>query len=201
MEEFKRKLDELGAIIGDGIAYFTAWFELTPDNDEKAHALNRYRGFFTTAHNALLWMALIQLDKVFGRDKRTVSMRNLLTQLKEGRTLVPELTDDNLVAIEKTLGENEEVLKRLKRLRNQRLAHHDSTVVGDTAVLIGEIKKLIEDIKGMYNDICRGHNRESLLFESIVRDAECHTGQVVQLVMDERKRVSHRFDNLRGDQP
>lgn len=189
MEEFKRKLDELGTIIGDGIAYFAAWFGLATDNDETAHALNRYVGLFRPAGNALLWMALIQFYKVFDSDKRTVSLRNLLTQLKEDRALVPKLTDGDLLDIEKKLGESEEVLERLKRFRDQRLAHHDSTVTGETTVLIGEINKLIDDIKEMYNAICRGRNRESTAFESIARDAERHTGQVVQLVVDESERV------------
>ena len=195
MEEFKRKLDELGTIIGDGIAYFAAWFGLATDNDETAHALKRYDGFFVAAGNALLWMALIQLNKVFDSDKRTVSMRNLLTQLKEDRALVPELTDDNLLVIEEKLDGSEEVWERLKRFRDQRLAHHDSTVTGDTAVLIGEINKLIDDIKEMYNAICRGHNRECTAFESIARDAERHTGQVVQLVVDEKDRVARPYQD------
>ena len=79
-QEFKRQLDELGKVISDGIAYFSAWRGLMVEDEDSAQALNRYRGLFLTARVALLKMTLIQFAKVFDRDRRTVSLRNLLAE-------------------------------------------------------------------------------------------------------------------------
>ena len=58
-KEFTRRLDELRSIISESIAYFVAWRELLVEDDESAHALNRYRGLFLPARGALLWMAFM----------------------------------------------------------------------------------------------------------------------------------------------
>ncbi len=62
-----------------------------------AHALNRYRGLFLPARNALLWMTFMQFAKVFDRDPRTVSLRNLLTAAEKDRErLTPYATEEDL---------------------------------------------------------------------------------------------------------
>jgi len=52
------------------------------EDDEADHALNRYRGFFLPARDALLWMTFMQLSKIFERDYRTVSISVLLDTAK-----------------------------------------------------------------------------------------------------------------------
>ena len=134
-QEFKRQLDELCKVISDGIAYFSAWRGLMVEDEDSAHALNRYRGLFLPARSALLWMTLMQFAKVFDRDSRTVSLRNLLTAAKKDREhLTPYATEENLRHIEQKVDASEGLLERLKRLRIQRIAHHDAITVGDTSV-------------------------------------------------------------------
>lgn len=192
-KEFTRRLDELRSIISDGIAYFVAWRELMVDDDESAHALNRYRGLFLPARGALLWMALMQFNKVFDRDQRTVSLRNLLFIARANQAnLNPNATEEDLKYIEEQLDKNEELLERLKRLRDQRIAHHDAISSGDRSVLYGEVQKLVDDIKSMYNKLRSGHDGVFTAFDNIARDAERHTSEVVQIMRDERDRAIRR---------
>ena len=124
-DEFTRQLDDLGDIISHGIAYFSAWQGLHKDKTS-IKALNRHHGFFSTVHNALLWATLMQLAKTFDRDLRAVSLRNLLAAAKNDReSLTPHATEEDLLDIERGIDANENLLGKLKGLRDQRLAQHD----------------------------------------------------------------------------
>lgn len=157
------------------------------EDEDSAHALNRYRGLFLPARNALLWMALMQLAKVFDRDTRTVSMRNLLTAAENDReNLTPYATEEDLRDIGQKIDASESLLKRLKAFRDQRLAHHDAIIAGDVSLPYGDMRKLVEEIKSMYNSLTRGHDRSTTAFEFLVREAERHTSEVVNIIHKER---------------
>lgn len=192
-EEFEKQLNELRTIINDGIAYFSAWRGLMVEDDESAHALDRYRGLFLPARNALLWMALMQFAKVFDHDSRTVSLRNLLTQALENREeLTPNATSVEIEDIIEQVEANEALLERLKRLRDQRLAHHDHITRGDLSLPFGEVERVVEEIQAMYNSLRRGHDRVYTAFGNIAKDAARHTSQVVSIMREERNRTVTR---------
>ena len=67
--------------------------------------------------------ALMQFAKVFDRDPRTISLRNLLIAARENRKdLVPYAKDQDLIDIEQKINASESLLERLKCYRDQRLA-------------------------------------------------------------------------------
>jgi len=196
-QEFKRQLDELGKVISDGIAYFSAWRGLMVEDEDSAHALNRYRGLFLPARSALLWMTLMQFAKVFDRNPRTVSLRNLLTAAKKNReNLTPYATEENLRHIEKKIDTSEGLLDRLKRLRDQRIAHHDAIPAGDVSLPYGEVRELVEEIKSMYNLLTSGHEKSVTHFEYLTREAERHTSEVVRIMREDRDRAIQRIKQI-----
>lgn len=193
-QEFKRQLDELRTVITDGIAYFSVWRGLMVEDEVSAHALNRYRGLFLPARNALFWATLMQLAKVFDRNPKTASLRNLLAVAKEDREhLTPYATEENLQHIEQKIDENKDLLDRLKRFRDKRLAHHNADIKGDMSLLYGEVRKLVEEIKSMYNSLTKGHDRSLTDFEYLVREAERHASQVVSIMREDRDRAIQRI--------
>ena len=192
-EDFKRQLEELQAVIGDAVSYFSAWRGLMDVNEESAMALNRYKGFFTPSRNALLGLALLQLAKVFDFDRRTVSFRNLLAAAKnDPENLTPYATQAQLEQIELQISSKAAVLERLKRLRDQRVAHYDSNAPERPSVPYEEVYGLVEEIKTMYNSLRVGHDRSVTAFDALARDAELHTSQVVRMMCDEKERVRRR---------
>src|SRR5918992_3081804 len=152
-EEFKRQLDELRKIIWDGVAYYWAWRGLLVEDEESLTALNQYRAFFHPARVSLRYMALLQFAKVFDRHPRAVSLRNLLAKAKKDRqNLTPCATDGELDQIDTQLDENEALLKSLKSLRDQRIAHHDAIRLTDgREPRRGEVQKLMKEIVAMFN--------------------------------------------------
>ena len=194
IKEFKGQLDELQNIISDGIAYFSVWQGLMVEDEVSAQALNRYRGLFLTARNALLWSALMQFAKIFDRDSRTVSLRNLLTAAKNDReNLTPYATEEKLLDIERKIDASESLLQRLKGFRDQRLAHHDATVTGKTPLLYGEVKRLVEEIKSMYNSLRLGHDRSTTAFDHLALEGGRHTSEVVRIMREEKDRSLQRI--------
>ncbi len=193
--EFHRKLDELRTIISDGIAYFYAWRGLMIENDDDAKALNRYRGFFLPAQAALRWTALIQLAKVFDRDRRAVSLSNLLQEAKSNPSLLtPYMPTQALEQVEAQVKANESVLKSLKHLRDTRLAHHDVIVPTSVPLPYGNVIQLVEDIKDMYNTLRYGHDRNYFSFGRLADDAEKHTTQVIRIMREEMDRAAQRLN-------
>ena len=190
-QEFKRQLVELGTVISDGIAYFSAWRGLMVEDEVSAHALNRYRGLFLPARNALAWMTLMQFAKVFDRDLRTVSLRNLLSAAKKNReSLTPYATEEDLRQIGQNVDTSEGLLDRLKRFRDQRIAHHDAIIAGDVSLSYGDVQQLVEEIKSMYNSFTSGHDRSlPTHFENVAHDVERHTSEVVCIMREERDRA------------
>lgn len=189
-QKFRHQLDELRNIISDGIAYFSAWRGLMVEDKASAQALNRYRGLFLTARNALLWSALMQFAKIFDRDPRTVSLKNLLNAAKDDQeNLTPYATEENLLDIEQKINASESLLERLKDFRDQRLAHHDATITSKVLLKYGEVQKLVEEIKSMYNLLELSHDRSHTSFDHLANQTEWHTSEVVRIMRDEMERA------------
>lgn len=194
--EFKRQLDELRNIISDGVAYFSAWQGLMVEDDESAQALNRYRGLFLPARNALMNTAIMQFVKVFDRNPRTISLRNLIIKAKGNKKeLLPYSKDQDLIDIEQKIETSESLLERLKCYRDQRLAHHDSIITGDTRLLFGEMQELVGDIELIYNKLTTGHARNMCSFDFLAKEATRHTSDVVRLMREEKDRAAQRIKN------
>lgn len=192
-QDFKKQLDELRNMISDGIGYFSAWYAIANLDEDSAHALNRYRGFFLPVQFSLKNMALLQLAKVFDHNPRTVSLRNLLSTAKSNPTLfVPHAEGDDLQSLERKIDSNEKVLSHLKSYRDQRLAHYDQVVSRDTSLLFGQVRHLIDDVKDMYNSLSEWHEGSTTSFAFKSREAEEHTSRVKQVMREERDRVRSR---------
>ena len=199
-DEFKRRLDELGNIISDGFSYFAVWRGLNIGDADTVSALNAYRGFFVPIKNGLLWMSIMQFAKVFDKNPRTVSLPNLLEVARAERaTLLPHITDKDIDNINQALQENTNALEGIKRLRDQRIAHHDAIPDSEKALLYGEMNKLTEAVIVMYNTISQGHNRSTTSLDLLTRTAELHTNQVVELILREQQnRIKARDEALRN---
>jgi len=194
LEEFKRQLGELRDIITDGIAYFSAWYEMANLSEGEAHALNRYRGFFLPVQKSLNNMALLQIAKVFDRNPRTVSLHSLLSAAKSNPELfTPHAEEHELQHFEGKIDSNEELLNRLKSYRDQRLAHHDSAITRDTSLKFGQVSQLVDDVKDMYNLLSKWHERSTVSFDYISREAVEATSQVKRIMGEERDRARLRI--------
>lgn len=170
------------------------------EDKDSAQALNRYKGMFLPARNAMFCMALIQFAKVFDRDQRTISLHNLVKNAKEKpNDLVPHATTAELDEVESRIVANEAVLVSLKGVRDQRIAHHDAIKSGSKPLFYGDITRLVEDIKSLYNDVQKWHDRSVTSFDFLERDADRHTSEVLRIMREDRDRARQKIKDIEAN--
>lgn len=193
--KFEHKLLNLRKIILDGVSYFIVWQGLTREYEDSIPYFHQhrgfwwqYRGFFAPARNALLWSTLMQLSKAFDTHRGTVSFINLLVTARNNPTeLAPYAKQDDLEDIQVKIYRNTELLQRLRRYRNQRLAHFDSELMDNIELPPEEVKTLIEETKSIYNSLkfsCEGKYDN---FDDIMENVSLHTAQVISIMNKSEK--------------
>lgn len=188
--KFDHYLLDLRKIILDGVSYFIVWQGLNREYEDSIHKLGQrtdfwwqYRGFFAPARKALLGSALIQLSKAFDRDNRNVSVSNLLKIVLENRKeLAPYATRSSLKSILNKIDNNTELIERLRRYRNQRLAHFDADLNDNVELPSGEVQTLIDETKSIYNFIKFSHEGKYDDFNDMMEDVYLHTKQVISIM-------------------
>lgn len=129
------------------------------ETPEVINILNRYRGFFVLVRDALYGTMVMGFTKVFARDSITVGLKNLMKVVKKGvANLVPNMTREKIDELEQRLLQHDAVLKAIKRLRDQHLAHLDSTPEPKLPLITKDVDQMIETLKDVFNQLFRGHD-------------------------------------------
>lgn len=190
--KYEHQLGELRRIILDGVSCFIVWQGLNKEYEESSRNVGlhtgfwwKYRGFFAPARNALLFRASIQLSKAFDVDIRTVSISNILKIALENRQeLAPYATRSSLNALLNKINDNNELIQRLRRYRNQRLAHFDSDLNGNIELSSEEVNTLIEETKLIYNSIKYSYEGKFDDFNEIMENVYLHSKQVIDIMIE-----------------
>ncbi len=91
--------------------------------------------------------------KVFDRDSRTMSLRNLLDTAQRQMELVPELTQQDIQNMNEQLSQHETAMDTLKCLRDQRLAHLDAKPQPRSPLLKGQLDSLVTTVGEVFNQL------------------------------------------------
>ena len=187
-QAFSWRMHELGGLVTEAVTYFSAWEALHNADTESVVVLTQYRGHFEPARAGLQLVAVLHVAKLFDKNKRTISIPNLIRAAKLDRpALVPHLDDVTLAEIERRLGAHAPVLRRLKRLRDQRLAHYDAAPKGSRRLTPEELADLVEDVKWIWNELDIGHRQNVTVFDGLEMDAQRHTAALIDAL-----RAAHR---------
>ena len=183
--EFKRQLGGLQQVVFYGSNYYIIWKALWP-TEEVVGVINSHRGFFAPVANALRGMTVIEFSKVFDGDDRTVSLTRLLAAARRDReALVPHVSVEELRTMAKQLAASADLRVKLKRLRDQYVAHLDVSPSGDTTLPVGEIDALLTGIQMMFNTLSVGHDRSSTAYSFQENDSLRSTGYVLGALVKE----------------
>lgn len=189
---FENQLFNLRGIILDGVSYFIVWQGLAKEYEKNLGLRTgfwwQYRGFFAPARKALLLNALMQLSKAFDKDTRNISIGKLLKIALENRKeLFPHATKSSIRAIFSKISNNTELLQRLRRYRNKRLAHFDADLTDNIELPSEEVQTLIEETKSIYNTIKFSYDGKYDDFNDIMDNVYLHTKQVISIMGDRDK--------------
>lgn len=183
-EEFVSRRDQLRSLLLRAKCYYVITLEVWP-TPERVDILNRFLGFFGLVRQAVIDGAFLSYAKAYDTDSRTASIRVLLKAAQANpRVLAPNAADGELDTLEALICRNDQTLGNLRRLRDQRLAHIDSSPSGDMSLEKGRLDRLVEDTERAFNDLSRMHDGSGTLFVMQVSDTERHTRQVIETLQN-----------------
>ena len=200
-DEFKKRLETLQEVILRALASYEVMKKLRYHDeaevdwtlDQQSGLQGRFKGFFTPVNLAMTDLTFIQFAKIFDPSKRTASFKILFDAALEYHSLLPHLSLDDLAEIRQEMEESKALVARLKRLRNQRLAHADANPLPVDPITLGELDKLAESIKTNFNRLSRGHDQNIIGWDFALRTSQQDTHAILKALMEseERRKLEH----------
>ena len=192
--EFQKRLKQLMEEIVKGLLYYAAWVSLRFRNKDEGpwslgdqnKVLDRFGRFLTPVASALNGMALMQFAKVFDKNPRTASLVILLDAARGKPSLVPNRTPSDLQALSKQLEQSQQIINKLTRVRNQRLAHAEANP-RQASLIKKDFDALIEQTKAAFDCLSIGHTGSIVAWDSPVRELEQDAAELMGILIDEVK--------------
>lgn len=183
--EFKRQLDELQRQIFHAIVSYQVRLALW-ETPEVVDILNSYRGFFFPVRDALYGTWVMGFAKVFDRDSRTVSLKNLMEVTKEDRSnLVPNMTKNKIDELEHRLSHHDATLKAIKKLRDQHLAHLDAVPEPKLPLIKKDADQMIEMLEDVFNQLSQGHDGSVYSWSYQANLSAWQTREILRILMED----------------
>jgi hypothetical protein len=184
-QEFSRQLKELQKQIFYAFLSYNVYIALWP-TEEVVNTLDRHRGFFIPVQNALYDTMIMGFAKVFDRDRRTMSLVNLLREAKDSTVdLVPHLSISDIQAMEYQLSQHEHVRASIKNLRDQKLAHSDANPKPSRPPKKGEMDNLIKTVEEVFNELSSGHDKSVYSWSFQQNRSTMDTSEVIRILRAE----------------
>lgn len=171
-QKFKQWLNQIIEELVWATCYFKVWKQLWPSTEEIANVENLYLNFFQLTRKAHNDQFLLQLSKILDRHRDSINIFKLIEMIEKKPGLITEKSlDINTLRIR--LSEKEEVFKRLKTLRDKKLAHIDeqfhinANLRKSIHVYFGEARAILNDLAEILTEISVAHNGAIPAFETV----------------------------------
>ncbi len=171
-QKFKQWLNQIIEELVWATCYFKVWEQLWPSTEEIAHVENIYLNFFQLTRKAHNDQFLLQLSKILDRHRDSINIFRLIEMMEEQPGLITEKSLD-IDPLRTRLSKKEEVFKRLKTLRDKKLAHIDeqfhinASLRKSIHVYVGEARALVNDLAEILTEISVAHNGAVPTFETM----------------------------------
>ena len=186
-QEFARQLSELQNQIFYAILSHDIYLELWP-SDDKVHIINYHKDFFNPVRSALYQAMFMGLSRIFDLDNRTISLVSLLDSAVNQAELVPNLTSKELEDIIAQILKHSDILRTMRQLRDQQLAHSDANLQPLSPLTLGEISDLIETVMKVFNELSIGHDRAQYAWEFQRSHSKQDAAEVIRILQEEVKK-------------
>ena len=148
-----------------------------------AQALDRYRGFFVPtilAHQTLFFIKMTVATDA--KDARQPSVYEVLRLMEEIPTLAPGL---NVASLQAGLDPLADIMRRVRRARDRRFAHVDTTKK-PPRVELGEYRRLLDELKDCFRVISTAYGITGEAF--IFNPAEgLHTSELLMMLQQQNR--------------
>ena len=182
--EFKRQLDELQRQIFYAIVSYHVRLALW-ETPEVVAILNSYSGFFIPVRDALYGTWVMGFAKVFDRDSRTMSLKNLMKVAKEDvADLAPNMTRKRIDELEQRLSQHNATLKAIKRLRDQYLTHLDAAPEPKLPLIKKDVDQMIETLEDVFNQLSQGHDGSGYSWSYQANRSARQTSEILRILSE-----------------
>jgi len=185
--EFKSLLEELRKQLLEASVYFDIWEQLWP-TEQVVDVINRYKGFFKPARQAILDQFFIKICNVISNDRRSPSFYKIFKTLDTNPNLAPNI---NVRSLRKRLQQHKAILASIDNYRKTRAAHWDIDIkVEKKPVLYGESKKILKELQNICNEISRASIKNVWSFNVVQHnDATALLNHLNELRIIHKKRI------------
>lgn len=188
-KEFRSLLEELRKQLLDASIHFDIWEALWP-TEKVAGVLDKYRGFFLPTRNAHLSAFFIKVCNIVSNDPKSPSFYRVLSMLNKDGALAPNV---DVMLIKQRLNGHKPTLKAIKRYRDTRAAHWDTTnhEAERKPVLFGDSRRMLTELQDIFNEICGAVTRNHWSFELSPRgDSELLLKHLSELRSMHKQRIN-----------
>jgi len=194
--DFKRQLDELQRQIFRAIVSYQVRLALW-ETLGVVDILNAYRDFFMPVRDALYGTWVMGFAKVFDRDSRTVSLKNLMKVAKKDvANLVPNMTKEKIDELEQRLSRRDAVLKSIKKLRDQYFAHLDAAPEPKLPLIKKDVDQMIGTLEDVFNQLSQGHDGSVYSWSYQANRSAWQTSEILRILSEDAQARKATADAL-----
>lgn len=156
-ERYKKIRDALAQELIAARCHFEIWNQLWPETDVQARVINHNKVFFHYTREAHRKMLFIQVYKITKRDSNSINLWRLLNAALSTPSLVTRMNASSVVGVRECIEAHRDLLSRIHRERNKRVAHLDETIAPNR-VSLGEVSELLDDLEALFNKLSSAHD-------------------------------------------
>jgi hypothetical protein len=185
--ELKSLLKELAKQLLDASIYLDIWEQLWP-TEQVVGVINRYKGFFGPARQAILDQFFIKMCNIISNDRRSPSFYNVFKILGTNPNLAPNI---DVQSLRRRLKQHKATIRAIDNYRNTRAAHWDIDVAAEQKpVLYGKSKDMLKEMQDVFNEISRASTNNVWSFKIIQHaDTTALLNHLDELMTVHKKRI------------
>ena len=162
--DFKRRLDRMGAEISRGLVYYSVWEALWP-TDDTVRIIDRLRNFVSPVRGALFETVLLRFSRVMRGDGESPGLPSMLqAAIDDPDALAPHATARELVDMSEQLEQQERALESLLRSKDQHIAQLGGNPFDDATLRKGDVENFVKSVQQIFNRLYTAHADDRYLW-------------------------------------
>ena len=183
--DYKRRLNQLGAEISRGLVYYSVWEALWP-TDETVRIIDRLRNFAAPVRGALFETVLMRFSNVMDRESEIPDLPSLLQAAVDNReALAPHATERELADMAEQVLQQERALDVLLRAKEQHIHQLGGNPFDDATLRKGDVENFVKSVQQIFNRLYTAHDDDRYLWSAQAQRSAMTTTQLLEFLESE----------------
>ena len=184
-DEYKKRLDRLGAEVSRGLVYYSVWEALYP-TDDTVRIIDRLRNFAAPVRGALFETVLLRFSRVMVRDNEFPNLPEMLQAAIDDReSLAPHATDRELAEMSEQAGQQELALEALLRVKEQHIQQLGGNPFDDATLRKGDVENFVKSVQQIFNRLYTAHDDNRYIWSPQAQRSSITTMQLLEFLESE----------------